>query len=209
MKKHRQLTILCFGLLIVSFFLTDLAPIAVHNLAGRKVLKTLGTYYCTEYCRTSVLNVVSYRKYDYTGVNLTNNTYFNRATSEDLRLVREYTEGFLDRIDLLARGKDRNAAYLIEHYDFDQRCISDGDYVYFQEHIPHVSNAAHASFLFYFFDTESHTMYYFEYISGLEGITLGNVTLSAVMITALAASYLIILPAVPWAIFAKMISSKK
>lgn len=206
MKKHRQLTIVCAGLLIVSMILTYFVPLTVHNLAGRKVLKTMGTYYCTEYCRFSGFDIVSYRKYDYTKVNLENDTYFRRATSEDRMLVREYVDRFSSIVSRLHDFvKTPGASYLAEHYDFDPRCISDGGYVYFQEHIPHVLGEVSSSFILYYFDTESHTMYYFEYVDALEGFTWGSVTFLAAIFTTIAVTDLLILPFIPLILLCKAI----
>lgn len=171
MKKYRQLIVVCAALLLAGVAFILFASIAANHLAGNtKVLNGMGTYRCVEYCHsTALLDMVSYRKYVYTKVSVKEDSYFHRATQGDLELVREYAKRFSDNFPPLARSKDRKAAYLIEHYDFDPLCLSDGDYVYFQKPVPGtVDKDDPASFLFYYFDTESRTMYCFEYKPAFE-----------------------------------------
>ena len=91
------------------------------------------------------------------------------------------------------------------------RCISVGDYVYFQEHIPRVldEDEAPSSFLFYYFDTESNTMYYFEYVDGFEGITWGSLPLFAGYLMSVSISVIIWICVLPiLLIFHSMIKDK-
>ena len=120
MKKHRQLILICAALLLAGIVLILFASIAANHLAGNtKILNGVGTYRCAEYCRsTALLDMVSYRKYVYTKVSVKEDSYFRRATEDDLELVRDYAKRFSDNFHSLARSKDRKAVYLSEHYDF-------------------------------------------------------------------------------------------
>lgn len=169
MRQCRQVPLICAGLLLIGAFFVFAVPRVFHYLVERSVydvsaLESVGKYKDDGYYYSNMFaNDSTYGKFIYAKAGFENNPYFKPVTQSDMDWVRVYIEHFSKCVDTFVGLDDRECADLVEHYDFDPACITAGDYVYFKEPVPDydVDEDGLFRFCFYFFDTESSTMYYF------------------------------------------------
>lgn len=93
--------------------------------------------------------------YEYSNNLFLENDIYSVVTNEDIENIRSYFTNFKSWMDTADRA---------DEYDFDDSCISEGDYIYIKtkegEQIGNSNYKKFNNYSIYFYDTESATLFY-------------------------------------------------
>lgn len=158
-------------ILIASFFIFTLSSCAAisalilfDSIAYEdKVVNSLGKYKNYDYYTEGAFqDFTDYAKYYYDSVDMTDNEYFSKIQSSDIKNLNKHLDDFEDWIDTYRKADDLRE--IAVNYDFDRSLIDNNDYLYIETEWfdPwNDGNLQFSSYDVYFFDSQSNTLYYF------------------------------------------------
>jgi hypothetical protein len=127
-----------------------------------KVLNSLGKYKSHEfYTEGAFQDYTDYAKYYYDSVDFTDNEYFSKIQQLDIDALNEHLDDFELCIENYREGNASRE--IVVNYDFNREIIDTEDYIYMEseEHTWGDGHTALVRYNVYFFDTQTHILYYF------------------------------------------------
>lgn len=153
--KTKKLTIICFLLIIATFFTSC-------NILWDKVLFSLGKYDdYVFYTHGEFQDYTDYAKYYYSSVNIDNNKFFTKIKKSDFTKINEHLDDFEDWIETF-KSNDASCEIVV-NYDFDREIIDTNDYIYIdsEKYTWEDGITSLVNYNVYFFDSQTLVLYYF------------------------------------------------
>lgn len=127
-----------------------------------KVLASLGEYKSyVFYTEGEFQDFTDYAKYYYDSIDLTDNEYFSEIEHSDIDVLNEHLDDFESWIETYREGDATRK--IVVNYDFDRSLIDYEDYLYIysEKHTLDDGYILLVNYDIYFFDVQTHTLYYF------------------------------------------------
>ena len=127
-----------------------------------KVLNSIGKYKNhIFYTQGEFQDYTDYAKYYYNSVDFTDNKYFSKVQQSDIDILNEHLDDFESWIETYRKGDASRE--IVVNYDFDRSLIDFEDYLYIdsEKHTWDDGYTSLVSYDIYFFDTQTHILYYF------------------------------------------------
>ena len=127
-----------------------------------KVLISLGEYEDHAfYSSGGFQDYTDYAKYYYTSAKVTGNKYLKKIQETDFVAINKHLDDFEEVLESLKR--DETSSEVVVNYDFNREIIDTEDYIYMEseEHTWGDGHTALVRYNVYFFDTQTHILYYF------------------------------------------------